>query len=84
MSGRIPRSPTRLRQKRAGRLSYLMATRPARLPSSKPTNIKPKDSRYERGTTGGQVKPRDRLGAEHERLQAASQLLDIEQTAEAD
>ncbi|WP_208394390.1 hypothetical protein, partial [Pseudochelatococcus lubricantis] len=31
------------------------APRPARLPNPKPTTIKPKDSRYERGTTGGQV-----------------------------
>jgi hypothetical protein len=36
-------------------LSYLMAPRPARLPHLKPTTIKPKDSRYDRGTTGGQV-----------------------------
>jgi hypothetical protein len=36
-------------------LSYLMAPRPARLPNPKPTTINPKDSRYERGTTGGQV-----------------------------
>jgi hypothetical protein len=47
------RSPTKPRQKRAGRLSYLMAPRPARLPNPKPTTINPKDSRYERGTTGG-------------------------------
>jgi len=40
-------------------LSYLMATRPARLPNPKPTTINPKDSRYERGTTGGQVKCKD-------------------------
>ncbi|MFD2250851.1 hypothetical protein ACFSJ2_11220, partial [Pseudochelatococcus lubricantis] len=26
----------------------------------KPTTIKPKDSRYERGTTGGQVRPNSR------------------------
>jgi hypothetical protein len=32
-----------------------MATRPARLPDLKPMPINPKDSRYERGTTGGQV-----------------------------
>ncbi len=55
-SGRIPRSATRPRQKRAGRLSKLGAPRPTRLPNPKPTNINPKDSRYERGTTGGQVK----------------------------
>src|SRR5690606_31164223 len=39
----------------AGRLSYLRAPRPARLPNPKPTTINSKDSRYERGTTGGQV-----------------------------
>src|SRR5690606_17120037 len=55
-SGRIPRWPTRRQQKRAGRLSNLRAPRPARLPNSKPTTINPKDSRYERGTTGGQVR----------------------------
>jgi putative transposase len=33
-----------------------MATRPARLPDLKPMPINPKDSRYERGTTGGQVR----------------------------
>ena len=55
MSGRIPRWATRPRQKRAGRSSYLMATRPTRLPNPKPMPINPKDSRYERGTTGGQV-----------------------------
>jgi hypothetical protein len=33
----------------------LKAPRPARLPDPKPPTIKPKDSRYERGTTGGQV-----------------------------
>ena len=31
-----------------------MAPRPARLPNPKPTTINPKDSRCERGTTGGQ------------------------------
>ena len=35
---------------------YLMAPRPARLPHPKPKAINPKDSRYERGTTGGQVR----------------------------
>jgi hypothetical protein len=44
------------RQKRAGRLSNLRAPRPARLPNPKPMTIKPKDSRYERGTNGGQVR----------------------------
>src|SRR5690606_14137870 len=38
-----------------GRLSNLRAPRPARLPHPKPTTINPKDSRYERGTTGRQV-----------------------------
>jgi len=33
-----------------------MAPRPARLPNPKPTTSNPKDSRYERGTTGGQVR----------------------------
>ena len=54
-SGRTHPSATRPQQKRAGRSSYLMATRPTRLPSLQPMTIKPKDSRYERGTTGGQV-----------------------------
>ena len=52
-SGRIHRWPTRPQQRRAGRLSYLMAPRSARLPNLKPTTVNPKDSRYERGTTGG-------------------------------
>lgn len=46
-SGRIHRSATRPPQKRAERLSYLMASRPARLPHPKPTTIKTKDSRYD-------------------------------------
>ncbi len=54
-SGRIPRWATCHRQKRAGRSGYLMATRPAHLPSPKPMPVHPKDSCYERGTTGGQV-----------------------------
>src|SRR5690606_20255840 len=55
-SGRIPHWAIGVQQKRAGRLSNLRAPRPARLPNPKPTTINPKDSRYERGTTGGQVK----------------------------
>lgn len=54
-SGPIPHWATRPRQTRAGRLSYLMATRPARSPHPKPMPIKPEDPRYERGTTGRQV-----------------------------
>ena len=54
-SGPIPRLATRPQQKHAERLSNLRAPRPARLPNPKPTTINPKDSRYERGTTGGQV-----------------------------
>jgi hypothetical protein len=38
-------------------LSNLWAPRPARLPNPKLTTINPKDSRYERGTAGGQVSP---------------------------
>ena len=57
LSGRIPRWTTRPPQKRAERSSKLIASRPARLPHPKPTTIKPKDSRYDRGTTGGQVNP---------------------------
>ena len=34
------------------------------MPNPKPTTINPKDSRYERGTTGGQVRPEEFLGAE--------------------
>lgn len=52
-SGRIHRWATRPLSRRAGRLSNVMAPRPARLPRPKPTTIKPKDSRHERGTTGG-------------------------------
>ena len=58
-SGRIPRWPTKPRQKRAGRFSYLRAPHPARLPHPNLTNIKPADSSYERGTTGRQVIPYD-------------------------
>src|SRR6056297_1473724 len=56
-SGRIRRSETRRHCKCAERLSNLRAPRPARLPKPKPMiiKIKPADSRYERGTTGGQV-----------------------------
>ena len=56
-SGRIPRSGTKPRSKRAGRLSYLTAPRPARLPSPKLTIIKKPDSGYERGTTRGAGQP---------------------------
>ena len=55
-SGRIPRLETKPRQKHAGRLSYLTAMHPARLPNPIPTTINEPDSRCERGTTGGQVK----------------------------
>ena len=57
-SGRIRRSETRRHCKRAERLSNLRAPRPARLPKPKPMiiKIKPADSRYERGTEGGQVR----------------------------
>ena len=54
-SGHIPRWAIGVQQKRAGRLSNLRAPRPARVSNAKPTTIKPKDSRYDRGTTGGQV-----------------------------
>ena len=56
-SGRIRRSETRRHCKRAERLSNLRAPRPARLPKPKPmiNKFKPADSRYERGTQGGQV-----------------------------
>ena len=63
-SGPIPRWATRPRPTRAGRLSNLRAPRPARLPHPKPTNINPKDSRYERGTTGGQVRLRGSVGSQ--------------------
>lgn len=42
-------------------LSVTMPLRPARLPDPKSMPIKPKDSRYERGTTGGQVKSQTRF-----------------------
>ena len=54
-SGHTFHSATTHPQKRPGRLSNLMAPRRALLPRPKPTTFKPKDSRYERGTTGGQV-----------------------------
>ena len=54
-SGRIPRSATKPRSERAGRLNNLSAPHPARLPNPKPTTINKPDSRYDRGTTGGQV-----------------------------
>ncbi len=50
--------PGKPQQKRAGRLSNLRALRPARLRRPKPTTIKPKDSRYGQGTTGGQARGR--------------------------
>ena len=53
--GRIPRSGTKPRSEHAGCLSNLRAPHPARLPKPKPTTINLPDSRYERGTTGGQV-----------------------------
>ena len=55
-SGRTHRLATKHPLKRAERLSNLRAPRPARLPNPKPTTINTKHSRYERGTTGGQVK----------------------------
>src|SRR5690606_29067891 len=65
-SGRIPHWAIGVQQKRAGRLSNLRAPRPARLPNPKPTTINPKDSRYERGTNGGQVTSGEQ--SLHERL----------------
>ena len=71
MSGPTHRWETNPQQKRAGRLNYLKPPHPTRLPHPKPPNIKPKDSRYERGTTGGQVRPHARnptfsdLGGKH-------------------
>ncbi len=57
MSARTRLWETRRRSKRAGHLSNLRAPRPARLPktTAQATNLKPADSRYERGTQGGQV-----------------------------
>jgi hypothetical protein len=59
-SGRTHRSETRRRCKRAECLSNLRAPPPARLPgaTNPATRIQPADSRYERGTSGGQVKIR--------------------------
>jgi len=54
-SGRIHRWQTRPPHKRARRLSYLMAARPAHSPHPKSTTIKLKDPHYERGTTWGQA-----------------------------
>src|SRR6056297_3548414 len=54
---RTHRSEIKHLQKRAGRLSNLRAPRPARLPKLTTKNMKtrPADSRYERGSLGGQV-----------------------------
>ncbi|WP_374589204.1 hypothetical protein, partial [Novosphingobium sp.] len=41
--------------KRAGRSCKMEAVHPARLCRWRSTNIKPVDSRYDRGTSGGQV-----------------------------
>ena len=40
---------------RAGHLSQMRATHPARVPNPKPKTINQPDSRYERGTTGARV-----------------------------
>ena len=63
ISGRIHRWGTKPPRKRAGRLSNLRALRPARLRHPKSTTIKPADSRYERGTTGGAGHGRSRKAA---------------------
>ena len=57
MSGHTHRSEIKRPQRRAGRLSNLRAPRPARLPktTTKTIKTKPPDSRYERGSLGGQV-----------------------------
>tara|TARA_R110002124_G_scaffold283908_1_gene460478 strand:+ start:1161 stop:1727 length:567 start_codon:yes stop_codon:yes gene_type:complete len=47
MSGHIHRWPTRPRQKRGERLSYLMAAHPPRLSHPKPATINKPDARYE-------------------------------------
>ncbi|WP_206517696.1 hypothetical protein, partial [Sphingobium algorifonticola] len=41
--------------KRVGRSCMMEASHPTRLCRSGSTNIKPADSRYDRGTSGGQV-----------------------------
>ena len=55
MSDRTHRWATKPRQKRTRRLNDPRATRQTRLPHAKLTTIKPKDTRYDQGTTGWQV-----------------------------
>ncbi len=57
MSDRIPCLATKPPSGHAGRTSDMRTTHLARLPEPKPTSINQPDSQYERGTTGGQVKP---------------------------
>ena len=62
-SGRTRRSATARQFKRVGRLSWLGAPRPTRLNWQRSHHIKSADSRYDRGTTGGQVRnPRHACG----------------------
>ena len=54
-SGRTRRWGTERRHKRAGRSCRMEASHPARLCPRACPNIRPADSRYDRGTNGGQV-----------------------------
>jgi hypothetical protein len=54
-SGRTRRWETEHRHKRAGRACKMEASHPARLCRWDSTNTKPVDSRYDRGTSGGQI-----------------------------
>src|SRR6476659_7214713 len=54
-SGHTRRWGTEHRHKRAGRSCKMETSHPARLCRWGSTNIKPADSRYDRGTSGGQV-----------------------------
>jgi len=55
-SGRTHPWRTEHRRKRVGRSCKIEAAHPARLGRCRSANIKPADSRYDRGTSGGQVK----------------------------
>ena len=63
------------RSKRAERWSNLRAPRPARLPrtANTTTKIQPADSRYERGTSGGQVR-RDQASSIRRQLSGIARL----------
>ena len=55
-SARTPRSADRHRHKCGGRLSYWLAPRPPRSPTSDPSTMKLENSRFSRGTQRAQTK----------------------------